>query len=39
MTREYLQDWYNSNDISYSEKERLNKMGLVIYPKDWCRIS
>ncbi|RHZ35222.1 hypothetical protein [endosymbiont GvMRE of Glomus versiforme] len=31
MTREYLQAWYNNGDISYSEKERLNKLGVGDY--------
>jgi hypothetical protein len=31
MVKKYLQDWYNSNDISYSEKEKLNKIGVGNY--------
>lgn len=31
MTKKSLQDWYNSNDISYSEKEKLNKIGINNY--------
>ena len=31
MTKKYLQDWYNINDITYSEKERLNKIGVSNY--------
>jgi len=31
MTKKSLQDWYNSNNISYSEKEKLNKIGINNY--------
>jgi len=31
MTKKSLQDRYNNNDISYSEKESLNKIGIGNY--------
>lgn len=31
MIRKSLQEWYNNNDITYSEKERLNKIGIGDY--------
>lgn len=31
MTKKSLQDWYYSDDITYSEKERLNEIGVSDY--------
>jgi len=31
MTKKYLQEWYNQGDITYSEKEKLNKIGVSDY--------
>lgn len=31
MTKQSLQNWYNSSQINYSEKERLNKIGINDY--------
>ena len=32
-----LQDWYNGNNISYNEKERLNKIGIGNYDYHYYR--
>lgn len=31
MTKRSLQSWYSDNDITYSEKERLNEIGVSDY--------